>query len=370
MYARRLCEPNEKTGSAAIARAVRRNGLIAKLLIIGVLLLILLWPLSRLSSLVDERQERRNQTESEIIGQWGGRQTVAGPILMVPYIDRSVDESGRKVESVANAFFLPDTLSISGELGPQVRSRGMYDATLYTTRLSVQGSFREINFSGWRIADADVLWDQAELAVELPDMRALRERATLRWGSTTSDFHPGKGSAALFPGEIAAALPGLRGDHSAALRSIPFSFDLGLQGGGSIGFLPLGDETTVRIRSPWKSPDFSGAFLPATRELSDRGFEAEWKVLSMARAYPQRWKAGEIDAATIQSSGFSVDLMTPVDAYLKVTRASKYGVLFLILPFAALFLFRGVLHAKDPPAVLPIRGVRQLSVLLAPPFPV
>jgi inner membrane protein len=31
--------------------------------------------------------------------------------------------------------------------------------------------------------------------------------------------------------------------------------------------------------------------------------------------------------------------MTPVDSYLQVTRALKYGVLFLFLPFLTLFLF-------------------------------
>ena len=31
--------------------------------------------------------------------------------------------------------------------------------------------------------------------------------------------------------------------------------------------------------------------------------------------------------------------MTPVDTYLKVTRALKYGLLFLVLPFCTLFLF-------------------------------
>jgi inner membrane protein len=346
-------EPNGKSGRGAIPRAVRRHALLVKILIIGALLLILLWPLARYNSLVAERQERRNQTESEIIGQWGGEQTVAGPILIVPYIERSVDESGRKVETVSRAFFLPDTLSISGELDPQIRSRGMYDATLYTTRLAVRGSFRGIDFSGWRVAPSDILWEQAEVAIELPDMRALRERTTLRWGNAASDFHPGKGSAGLFPGEIVAAAPGLRSSAGRDTSSIPFSFDLGIQGGGSIAFLPLGDETSVRIRSSWKSPNFSGAFLPATRELSDKGFEAEWKVLSMARAYPQRFRAGEIDAATIHASGFKVDLMTPVDAYLKVTRALKYGILFLVLPFAALFLFE----------VFSSRGIHPLSYL-------
>jgi inner membrane protein len=59
----------------------------------------------------------------------------------------------------------------------------------------------------------------------------------------------------------------------------------------------------------------------------------------MARAYPQRWTNGEVESQALLSTGFGVSLMTPVDTYLKVTRALKYGILFLVLPFCTLFLF-------------------------------
>ena len=69
------------------------------------------------------------------------------------------------------------------------------------------------------------------------------------------------------------------------------------------------------------------------------GFDAGWRVISMARAYPQRWRARDIEPSVLLESGFGVSLMTPVDTYLRVTRALKYGILFLVLPFCTLFLF-------------------------------
>ena len=138
-------------------------------------------------------------------------------------------------------------------------------------------------------------------------------------------------------GEIRAPLTGLSNAGSRDL--IPFSFEIALNGGGYLGFLPLGGETSVRVRSSWKSPSFIGSFLPATRELSAAGFDASWKILSLARIYPQRWHAGELDAGTLLRSAFGVNLMTTVDSYMKVTRAAKYGILFLLLPFLTLFLF-------------------------------
>jgi inner membrane protein len=55
--------------------------------------------------------------------------------------------------------------------------------------------------------------------------------------------------------------------------------------------------------------------------------------------FPQRWRSGEIDPQTIRDAAFGVSFMTPVDSYQKVTRATKYGILFILLPFLMLFLF-------------------------------
>ena len=312
--------------------------MIVKLLIIGFLLLLFLWPLFMFQLLVREREERRKETESEIMQSWGGQQTLAGPILTVPYIARTLDASGKRVETVEAAHFLPDSLSIRGTLLPETRSRGMYEVTVYTARLSLTGSFPAPDFSGLRVDPRDILWDQANLSMELPDMRALQERVPLSWGNARGEFHPGKGGTGMFAGEIRAGLPGLGPAGGTAVR-IPFSFDLALRGGDSISFLPLGDETVVRVSSPWKSPNFNGSYLPASRSLSSSGFEAEWRVISMARAYPQRWRGGEIEPQSILGTGFGVSLMTPVDTYQKVTRSLKYGLLFLFLPFGTLFLF-------------------------------
>lgn len=325
---------------ATLGRIAGQSGRFSSLIkaaFIGCLVLILLVPLFMIQSMVSERQARRSEAEAEMFNSWGGEQTIGGPVLTVPFIERVVDTAGKRVETVSYAHFLPEELSIRGTMAPEKRKRGMYEATLYTSQLSLKGSFALPDFSGWRVDPADILWTDAYLSVELPDMRALQDRVSLSWGSWTAEFRPGKGSAGLFAGEIRAPVRGISASGSGKL--LPFSFELGLRGGGSLSFLPLGDETTVRVVSPWKSPTFNGSFLPAERELSEQGFDAAWKVISLARAYPQRWRAGEVEPGVMLSSGFGVSLMTPVDSYLKVTRALKYGILFLFLPFLTLFLF-------------------------------
>ena len=315
------------------ARAARRHAVVIRIIVIGIMVLALLVPLLMVRMLVAEREQRRDATQAEIIGAWGGAQTLAGPILTVPYVARIPGANGIPVDTVQLASFLPDALVVEGEVLPETRRRGIYEAALYTASLAISGVFHPPDFSGWQVSPKNILWDDAVLSLELPDMRAILDRVTLSWGSVRSEFGPGKGTAGLFAGEIKAGVRGLRGTDD-----IPFALNLRLHGGGSITFLPLGGETTVRLKSPWKSPSFSGSYLPSSRSLSERGFEAEWKVISMARAYPQRWRQGEIEPSAVLGSGFGVDFMAPVDTYLKVTRALTYAALFLLLPFGTLFL--------------------------------
>ena len=118
-----------------------------------------------------------------------------------------------------------------------------------------------------------------------------------------------------------------------------FALDLRLKGGRSLGFLPLGKDTRVRMSSPWPSPRFSDAFLRATRSVREDGFEAGWHVISLGRGYPQAWRAGEVGPEVVAASHFGVDLMVPADTYRKILRSVKYGILFVLLPFLVFFLF-------------------------------
>ena len=330
---------------------MRSNSFLVKIFIVGVVSLLLLVPLLLLQGVVSERVQRREETESEIFRSWGGRQTLAGPVLTVPYVSRTLDEKGRRVETISAARFLPDTLVIDGTLKPETRSRGMYQVTVYGAQLSLRGAFSPPSLSGIRVSPSDILWDQAYLSLELADLRFLQEKILLTWADRTAAMRSGKGSLGMFPGEIRANVPvsAARPAQRSAARPIPFSFDLSIRGGGAINFLPLGDETRVRVQSSWPGPSFTGSFLPARRVLGPDGFDAEWRVVSTARAYPQRWADGEIEPAVLLDTSFGVNLMAPVETYLEVTRALKYGLLFLVLPFCTLFLFEVLARKRIHP---------------------
>ncbi len=321
-----------------ITRRIREaasGSVVPKMLLIGFLVLVLLIPLLMIRGLVDERSRRRMEAEDEIVRQSGGEQTIAGPMLVVPFLERATDDKGRVVETVERAVFLPRTLEIDGSLVPEIRRRGIYEVMLYRADLEVKASFGMPDFTPWRVDARDVLWKEAAIVLEVAGMNGLRAPVELAHERAASAFAPAKGESGLFPGAIRAALPaGAIGAGGAA----DFSLSLSLQGGKSIGFLPFGEQTRVRLASSWPSPSFNGSFLPVDRSLASDGFSADWSVLSLGRSYPQAWRSGEIEAEALRGSRFAVDLMIPVDAYLKSERSVKHGVLFVLLPFVALFL--------------------------------
>jgi len=321
---------------------------VIKMVLIAVLLLIFLIPLQMIRVLVEERNMTRLQAEGEIIGMWGGEQIVAGPVLVVPYLKTIKDEEGDIEEWIETAYFLPADLQITAVVDTDKRNRGIYEVTVYTARLRVSGTFLEPDLSEWRIAERDVFWEDAALLVELPDMRGLQQRVNLQWDERTITFSAGQGEIGLFGGAIRAALDqsSLGGGGGAIdAAGTPerglhrFAFDLHLQGGRSLSFVPLGEETRVSLASSWASPSFNGAFLPAERTLDEEGFEADWYVLSLNRGYGQQWLHGQVAGETVLDSVFGVELMIPVDTYLKSLRSVKYGILFVLLPFLIFFLF-------------------------------
>ncbi len=68
-----------------------------------------------------------------------------------------------------------------------------------------------------------------------------------------------------------------------------FKLTLSLRGSDGLFFAPLGENTTIRMTSPWTHPSFKGNLLPDKQEVTEQGFHAEWDIPHLVRSYPQYW---------------------------------------------------------------------------------
>jgi inner membrane protein len=61
-----------------------KESVTAKLVFIGILILLLLIPSSMIDSLIMERAGRQQETIKEVSDQYSGAQLIKGPVLMIP----------------------------------------------------------------------------------------------------------------------------------------------------------------------------------------------------------------------------------------------------------------------------------------------
>ena len=89
----------------------------------------------------DVRAARRDSVAAEMSGTWGGPQTIAGPILIVPYRCVMTENDGRTRQMTWRATFLPEALDVQGVLEPEVRQRSLFRVVVYKAHLMISGRF-------------------------------------------------------------------------------------------------------------------------------------------------------------------------------------------------------------------------------------
>ena len=315
-----------------------RNSHLIKVLLIGFLILLLQIPIAMVRQIIRERQSTRDGAVQEVTAKWGNSQSIIGPSIVVPYVNRSARPAGQRKQQafseVEYAAFLPESLTISGNIVSELRHRGIFEIPVYKMSLDLKGRFSRPDFSQWAIEANDILWDRACLSLRIADARAMTKSPGVLWDGQAMDSLPSAG-------EFGSSQQGIHVKLKDNLNGESFDFSVSLELNGSLGasFAPLGRDTQVRISSNWPSPSFQGAWLPTNRTVTDDGFDAVWNIPFLSRNYPQNWRSRSDLQQAVSSSLFGVNVISPVDHYRMSQRSIKYQILFLLLTFATLWLF-------------------------------
>ncbi len=332
-----------------------KSSVIVRIFIITILILILLIPAGMVSKLIKERKYRRLDVINEINSKWALNQTLLGPVLTIPYnsyhaekyYDKNNVERERIIKEVKHAYFLPDNLNINGDVFPEHRQRGIYSTVVYTTDLIINGEFSFPDFSQWKIASNNILWDDAIISFGINDMRGINKTIDMKWNNSQTTLTPGVKNNPLVTKGIYSPVIIKKIKNSTQTFNIKLNF----RGSTKLSFLPLGKNTLVEIKSNWPSPSFNGAYLPKERTISDEGFNAKWEILDYNREFPQSWtekNTPENNTAFVAElflpTEFGVELFLPVDEYQQTERSTKYAILFIILTFAAVFILFEILN--------------------------
>jgi inner membrane protein len=302
--------------------------------------------------MVYDREQQSVEAKAGIAEGWGGPQTIAGPLLVIPYratTTESVTENGKAVTRTRQVWqeltLSPEATELATEVRPERRKRSIYEAVVYDAQVRGKARFvMPADLARFGVAPADLAPERAELRFGISDPRGLSPGPRVAAGGKALRLQPATASAESGGGGFFAWL------DVAGLAEAPLEVDFayGLRGNGSLSLTPQAGDTRWRMRSPWPHPSFQGGFLPERRSVGPEGFEAIWRVgnLALGQALvstgPAGARSGDPTGAIPASAGprqAGVSLIEPVDLYSQVDRAAKYGFLFIGFTFLAFLLF-------------------------------
>ena len=322
-------------------------------LIVVLLTLGLLVPLVFVNGFVDERASMHLRAIQDISSHWGETQQVRGPALVIPFIRKYVsyteNEKGIKIanETLQREYriLLPASVDFTAEVVPQPRARGIYEYVVYTSQISVDGTFQiPENAAEFGENVQRVEWADAWFAAGIADLKAIASTDPLVWnGKPTAPYQPGTRMGNVLGAGFHAPVPLSPAKDAGATRA--FSFSASIRGSGGIYFTPVGETTRITLTAAWAHPKFSGAILPKKHTIDDKAgrFSATWEIPHLSRTYPQASSVSpqnwERELSELAGFTVGVELFEPVSLYTQVERAVKYAILFIGLTFVALLSF-------------------------------
>lgn len=316
-----------------------------KLAAVFALTLAILIPLSLVRDVIHERQRYRAEAVADVVRAYAGPQAFAGPVLTVPYTEwanvlepdaAGATRSVRKRVTRQWTFF-PAQLQVTGPLVPTVRRRGIHEVRLYAWRGDVRARF-DVALPDDAAPDAQREIGTPLLSYGIADVRGIRGTPRLAVDGRATALREGHGvrdSGGLHARLVAPA-------DTARLR-IDTRLALDLAGAESLAIVPLGTRNEVRLASSWPHPSFQGR-SPVESRIGDDGFAAQWQLASVATDVQREYLAGRAMRPLPAAGDGALDalgvvLADPVDAYSQADRATKYGLLFVLLTFVGFFMF-------------------------------
>ena len=327
--------------------------LMLKILMVVGMTILLLVPLLMIRGVIQERQFYRDEAVRSVARGTAGPQALSGPVLMVPYTNTvEVEEKNangeviRKVRQDGESghwLFFPTTMTVDGTIEPRIKSLGLHDVRSYEVAGKVVARF-DVNIPADANPGLPRKIGQPVLNFGIADVRGVAGVPKLLVDGREVKLDRGivgrEGT-----GLHATLVTPKAGD---ALR---FSTDLrfALEGTEHLAVVPLAQTNQVTLSSPWRHPQFSGSFTARRKDIGDKGFKADWEVSSLASNAQSQYLGGRTvpNAGAIGLSGetdlgmdaVAVSLVDPVNIYSQADRASKYGILFVVLTFVGFFMF-------------------------------
>jgi inner membrane protein len=310
---------------------------------------ILMVGLGLIQGVVSDRQNYRNIAIASI----GSSQVITGPLIHSACVEtwdvsEKTDE-GNRVKEKRREFFLtalPDTLSVKSTAGVNQRARSLHQVNTVNLKAQITAQWNSLESlkTAQTVKDSRLSCGSPIVMLSVSDSSGIRN-VTLGLNGITQILKPGTFHPRYSRG-VHTMLP-----EATRYQTGPLVADIQLElmATEKLSFVPLGGTNQIQIQSNWPHPSFGGTFLPTDSNRSKDGFEALWRISSLATtvgdsiAQSRGACALEGDAANEKQSGcletLRISFVDPINNYSLSDRATKYGILFIALTFVAVGMF-------------------------------
>ena len=368
------------------ARGERSPGV--KLVIAVLIAVALMVPLLMTYGLLWDRQQQAETAQASIGQGWGGQQTIAGPVIVIPYRaaeTTTVNENGkdvtRTVDTIRNLYLSPQSNKADVVIKPERRKKAIYETVVYESQIAGSADFvLPADIARYGVTREALMLDRAEVRLGISDARGLVDGNSLTVDGTPLALQPGKGLLSTGNSGTFAFV-----DWSGA-APMKVDYRIGVRGLGDFKLIPRGVDTRWTVKSSWPNPSFGGDFLPAKREVTASGFTATYAVPNLALGQAQVLtgdlsppvatnygpresyrepvpvevtsnSGGGSEASGGTAKAVAISLIEPVDLYSQVDRSIKYGFLFIGFTFVAFLMFDIIAGARVAPAEYLLTGI-------------
>lgn len=323
-----------------------KTSITARMLMVGLLTLILLIPLSYINSLIAERAVRQHDVVAEINEKWGHDILVYGPILKLPYKTYTETKTFNQdtktyytetTTHINYIYVFPETLNANCSVDSKTLNRGNFESAVFTSKMHFSGHYISPQLAAKDIKDEDILWEKATIIVRTSNLKGIKDEVDIKINNNSYTFETNFNNQSAYLDELESNF--IKTDDLPINTVKSFDFSMTFNGSKKIRIIPIGKTTTMEMTSNWADPSFTGSFLPddETKEITQNGFKAHWKVLHINRAFSQQYIN---DAPNLLQFAFGTEFLVMVDEYQKSERSAKYGFLVIGLTFLIFFLIQ------------------------------
>ncbi len=335
------------------------NTLGFKILLVFFIGLLLLIPMTLVRGVIHDRQSYQEDARDSIIDPIGGPFNFNGVMVAIPYyyfetVNKvSGNTTSQELVRVDDHIVLmPNDFTVNAHMETEMLSRGIFKTPVYSSDMDITADFNAFELTNEAHPDT-VSWDEAVLILVTSDRKNIKSIPAVtingesleighanvtETGRTLSYYETAEfSSVSMLSNSFVYKI-----DQDTIEAGFSSSVSMSIQGGETLKILPMAGNNTINLTSNWSDVGFSGSWLPTERDFTDNGFSATWEIAGFNTPlygirFMEELKNTEVFYARQQDSIITNFLLVN-DNYAKTERSIKYAMLFIFIPFFALFL--------------------------------